>query len=178
MTCTSKEHVSHLKKKMHPHKVTVVHKLYKKDNEAILNIGNWYCHALHDGEIDPTLSLVSGKAWFHLSELMNPQTKRFMLIHKVTSHDVHLGMWCAMSANRITGPIYISWYDTVTVTYYTHKQYFLTSVQFHKKLCLLPGRQCKAYTANGSMHCFWRPFGNNQQWIITFLFTRYESIQF
>lgn len=96
----------------------MVHKFYNKDNEARLNIVNWYCHALHDGEIDPILNLISGKAWFHLSELMNSQSKSFpMLIHKVTSHDVHLGMWCAMSANRITGPIYISWYDNFTVIY-------------------------------------------------------------
>jgi hypothetical protein len=157
----------------------VVHKLYNKDNEARLNFLNWCCHILHDGEIYPTLIPISGKAWFHRSELMNSQSKWFpMLIHKVTSHDVHLGMWCAMSANRITGPIYISWYDKFTVTYYTQKQYFLTSVQLHKKICLLQGRQCKAYTANGSMHCFHSPFSNNQQWIITSLFTRYESIQF
>jgi len=77
-------------KKLQPHKITVVHKPYKKDNEARLNFVNWYCHALHDGEIDPTLNLISGKAWFHLSELMNSETKTFMLIHNATSHDVHV----------------------------------------------------------------------------------------
>jgi len=67
---------SHLKKKLLPHKITVVHKLYRNDNEARLNFVNWYCHALHDGEIDPTLLLIRGKAWFHLGELMNSQTKK------------------------------------------------------------------------------------------------------
>jgi hypothetical protein len=87
LTCTAKEHVRVILGGcgggggLYPRKITLVYKPHKKDNEARLNFVNWYCHALHDGEIDPTLSLISGKAWFHLSELMNSQTKRFMLIH-------------------------------------------------------------------------------------------------
>jgi hypothetical protein len=143
-TACQSHHKKKKNKKWPPHKKAAHHTFYNRDNEARLNFVTWYYYALHGGEIDPTLILISGKAWFHLSELMNSQSKMFpMLIHKVTSLDVHLGIWCAMNANRITGPIYISWCDKFTVTYYTHRQYFLTPVQLHNKLCLLPGRQCK-----------------------------------
>jgi hypothetical protein len=58
---------SHHEKKAYTPKITVVHKLYNKDNEARLNFVNWYCHAMHNGETDLTLILISGQACFNLS---------------------------------------------------------------------------------------------------------------
>jgi len=55
---------------------------------------------------------VSDTAWVHLSVHVNPQNNRYeseenpVLVYEVPIDDVKVGVWCAMSASRITGPIF------------------------------------------------------------------------
>jgi len=55
---------------------------------------------------------VSDTALFHLSVHVDPQNNRYeseenpLLVHKVPIDDVKAGVWCGMSARRITGPIF------------------------------------------------------------------------
>jgi hypothetical protein len=59
-----------------------------------------------DGNIDSALVLLSWEGWFHLSGYEKSQSNRLiMLIHEIPLRDMKVGVWCAMSAVRIIGPI-------------------------------------------------------------------------
>jgi hypothetical protein len=66
----------------------------------------------HDGEVDPHLtSFFSEEAWFHLHGHVSSKNNLYWrpvnphLIHEVPLHDVKVGVWCAVNAKRIIGPI-------------------------------------------------------------------------
>jgi hypothetical protein len=65
----------------------------------------------HD-EINTTLILFSDEAWFHLSDVWTHRItgtdlqKITAVIHEERSHDVKIGIWCAISATRNKGPIF------------------------------------------------------------------------
>jgi hypothetical protein len=67
---------------------------------------------VHGGQIDFTLILFSDEVWFHFSGYVNSQNNRHwpaenpMLIQKVPLHDIKFGVCGAMSANKITEPIF------------------------------------------------------------------------
>jgi hypothetical protein len=65
-------------------------------------------------ETEPKLVLFIDTAWIHLNVHVHPQNNRYgskenpMVVHEVPTDDVYVGVWCAMSASRITGPNF-SW---------------------------------------------------------------------
>ena len=62
--------------------------------------------------LDPQLYFMSDEAWFHLSEYVSSQNTRYWssenphVIHKTPSHDLKIGVWCAVSRTKIVGPIF------------------------------------------------------------------------
>jgi hypothetical protein len=67
-----------------------------------------------NGLLDPELTFYSDEAWFTLSGYINSQNDRYWFtenphaVHKVLVHDEKLRGWCAISARRIRGPIFLT----------------------------------------------------------------------
>jgi hypothetical protein len=62
--------------------------------------------------VDRGLVFYTDEAWCHLSGYVNSQNNRYWSaenqhsVHKVPFHDVKIGVWCAISAHRIIGPVF------------------------------------------------------------------------
>jgi inhibitor of nuclear factor kappa-B kinase subunit alpha len=72
---------------------------------------------VHDGLVDPQLLFITDEAYFHLSGYVNSQNTRIWSdenprsVHQIPLHDIKIGVWCAVSARRIIGPIF--YHETV-----------------------------------------------------------------
>jgi hypothetical protein len=62
--------------------------------------------------VDPDFVFYTDEARFHLSGYMNSQNNSYWSaenphsIHEAPLHDVKIGVWCAISAHRIIGPVF------------------------------------------------------------------------
>jgi hypothetical protein len=67
---------------------------------------------VHDGLIDPQLLFITEEAYFHLSGYVHSQNTRIWsdenphAVHQFPLHDMKIGVWYAVSARRIIGPIF------------------------------------------------------------------------
>jgi hypothetical protein len=72
----------------------------------------WFLQAVHDGVLDPKLTFFSDEAWFHLSGYITAQNNRYWNIinlkkmFEVPLHNQKIGVWCAITASQIVGPIF------------------------------------------------------------------------
>jgi hypothetical protein len=70
-----------------------------------------FLQSVIEGEIYPQLTFFSNKAWFHLQGYVNMQNNYYWssqnphLNHEVLLHPVKVGVWFAVSAGRIVGPV-------------------------------------------------------------------------
>jgi hypothetical protein len=77
-----------------------------------VNFVNLYLHEVYAVNTNTTLILFSIKVSVHLREYVISQnnwyrsTENHMSIKEVPLHDVVVDVWCAMTANRITGPVF------------------------------------------------------------------------
>jgi hypothetical protein len=77
----------------------------------------WKLQCVHDDIVNPTLLLMSNKTWLHLSGFINAQnthhwdTENPLIIYDVPSCDYRVGVWCAISDQRVTGTV--TFYDMV-----------------------------------------------------------------
>jgi hypothetical protein len=75
---------------------------------------NWFLQSVVKGEIDLRLTFFSEEAWFHLQGYVNMQNNRYSssqnahLTREVQLHPVTVGVWCAVSARRIVGPVFFN----------------------------------------------------------------------
>ena len=83
----------------------VVYKLCDADRVTVPNFVNLYLHEENSGEIDITFLLFSSEiiTTRKIRELSDGNDSP-MLIHEMPLYDVMFGVWCAVSATRITGP--------------------------------------------------------------------------
>jgi hypothetical protein len=92
------------------YKITVVPEIKPVDYETRARFCNWFINHVHDGLIDPKLTNFTDDANFNLSGYVNSQNRYW---NSENSHaqfnfpfyDQMIGVWCAISANRIIGPI-------------------------------------------------------------------------
>jgi hypothetical protein len=73
-----------------------------------------FLQSVIEGEISPQLTFFSDEAWFYLQGYINTQNNRYWssqnphLTHEVLLHPVKVGAWCAVSARRIVGPMFLT----------------------------------------------------------------------
>jgi hypothetical protein len=98
--------------KLKPYRTTVVHQLLPPDAEVRINYCRWLQQLVYDGMVDPDFVFYTDEARFHLSGCVNSQNNRYWRtenphsIHEFPLHDVKIGVWCAINAHRIIGPVF------------------------------------------------------------------------
>jgi hypothetical protein len=71
-----------------------------------------FLRAVHDSVLDPELKFFTDEAWFYLSGYIIVQNNRYWSsinprqTFEVPLHDQKIGVWCAITASRIVGPIF------------------------------------------------------------------------
>jgi hypothetical protein len=97
--------------KLRPYKTTIIHSLQPRDSASMVCFCSWFLQSVVEGEIDLQLTLFSDEAWFHLQGYINTQNNCYWssqnphLTHDTPLHPVKIGVWCALSARRIVGPV-------------------------------------------------------------------------
>jgi hypothetical protein len=87
--------------------------LQPQDSVSKLHFCSWFLQSVIKGEIDPQLTFFSDEAWFHLQGYINMQNNRYWnsknphLTHKAPLHPAKVGIWCALSARWIVGPVFL-----------------------------------------------------------------------
>jgi inhibitor of nuclear factor kappa-B kinase subunit alpha len=95
-----------------PYKITQDQAIEEGDCQRRIHFCNWFLRAVHDGILDPKLTFFTDEAWFHLSGYINAQNSKYWSninprqTSEVPLHDQKIGVWCAISAARIVGPIF------------------------------------------------------------------------
>lgn len=101
----------------HPYKVSVVQELLPIDYGKRLHYCQWFNDNIRDDNILDK-SFFSDEGWFHLSGYVNSQNYRIWsaenpnVIHETQLHPMKVGVWLAMSRQRIIGPIFFE--ETIT----------------------------------------------------------------
>jgi hypothetical protein len=84
------------------------------DCEARIRYSGWFKESVFKRLIDPELTFYTDKAWFTLCAYINSQNNRHWstenpdALHEVPLHDLKLGIWCAISVQKVTGPMFFS----------------------------------------------------------------------
>jgi hypothetical protein len=97
---------------LRPYKITQVQVIEEGDYGRRTHFCNWILQAVHDGVLDPKLAFFTDEAWFHLSGDINAQNNRYWSsinprqTFEVPLHDQKTGVWCAITASWIVGPIF------------------------------------------------------------------------
>jgi hypothetical protein len=91
-----------------------MHTLQPHDPASKVHFCGWFLQSVVKGEMDLQLALFSDKTWFHLPGYINTQNNRHWssqnphLTHEVLLHPVKVGVWYAVSARRIVGPVFFN----------------------------------------------------------------------
>jgi hypothetical protein len=73
-----------------------------------------FLQCIIEDETDLQLTFFSDEAWFHLQGYINTKNNRYWssenphLTHKVWLHPVKVGVWHAVRARRIAGPLFFN----------------------------------------------------------------------
>jgi hypothetical protein len=119
---------------------------------------NWLLRNVHDGIIDPDLFFLSDEAWFHVSGNVNAQNSRIWdtenpyVLHQRPLHDIKVGVWRAVSARRVIGPIFLG--DTVNSNRYVSdilEPFFQELTEQETRYGYFQQDRATAYTALNSM---------------------------
>jgi hypothetical protein len=95
-----------------PYKITQVQVIEECDYGRRTHFCNWLLQAVHDGVLYPKLTFFTDEAWFHLSGYISAQNNRYWSsinlkqTFEVPLCDQKIGVWCAITALQIVGPIF------------------------------------------------------------------------
>jgi hypothetical protein len=104
--------------KPHPY----YHKLKEPDKEKLLQYCRWFTHFIWGGIDILDEVFCSDESWFHLSRYVNSQNSRIWnaenlhTFHERLLHSLKFRVWCALSRQRISDPIFFS--ETITAEHY------------------------------------------------------------
>jgi hypothetical protein len=103
---------------------------------------------------------MSDEAWLHVSGNVNAQNSRTWdtenphVLHQRPLHDIKVGVWCAVSAQRVIGPIFFG--DTVNFDRYVSdilELFFQELTEEETRYGYFQQDSATAHTACNSMHC-------------------------
>jgi hypothetical protein len=143
--------------KIRPYRVTAVHKLTGPDKIKPVNNCNWFLRLVERNPEILTMTWFTDEAWFHLSGYVNSQNMRIWAsenphaFNETPIHPQKVGVWCAISAQRVNGPIFFE----QTVNSEVYKDIFmafmekLDDIELTQGYFQLDGATC--HTSNESM---------------------------
>jgi hypothetical protein len=94
--------------KLKPFKTTVVHELQPHDPANRVNYCKWILQSVHDSDINHH-SILFSETWSQLHSEVHSQNSTYWSSHnqrqknEVPLHNSKTGIWCSVSADRITG---------------------------------------------------------------------------
>jgi hypothetical protein len=116
---------------------------------------DWFLQAVHDGVLDPKLTFFTDQAWFHLSGYINAQNNRYWSsINPRQTFDQKIGVWCAITASRIVGPIFFKTLLIQSGMSLTFLGHFLTAYGRRKDIWLFYARWCYSTHCDLFHKCF------------------------
>jgi hypothetical protein len=95
-------------------KTAVLHSLLPPDCKTRIQYCRWIQKSVFSGLHGPELMFYSDEEWFSLSGYINSQNNRYWsteshhAVHEVPLHDLKVGVWYAVSAWSIIGPMFFS----------------------------------------------------------------------
>jgi hypothetical protein len=98
--------------KLRPCEIRAVQQLFPPDWEARSRYCRWFQESVANGILDPELLFFSDEAWFTLKGNVNSLnniywcSKNSPVVPEVHSHDPKVGVWCAVSARKVIGPVF------------------------------------------------------------------------
>lgn len=143
-----------------------MHNLEPPDSQARTEFCRWFQQPVHDGSLDPGLTFFTDEAWFTLRGRVNSQNNRYWSqenphdFHELPLHDSKIGVWCAVSENRILGPIFYE--ETINSDRYVRlilTPFFEQLVEEEKLHRHFMQDNATAHTANNSMDAIDEIFG-------------------
>jgi hypothetical protein len=117
--------------KIRPYRVTAVQELAEPDKFKRVHYCNWFLNLVERNPGILTMAWFTDEAWFRLSGSENSQNTRLWAsenLHAFTETPLHpqtVGMWCAISAERVIGPIFFE----RKVNNAVYKDIFMTFVE-------------------------------------------------
>jgi hypothetical protein len=85
-----------------------------RDPASRVHFCSWFVQCVVEGEINPQLTFFNDGAWFLLQGYINMQnisqwsSKNPHLAHEFQLHPVNVGVWCAVRARWIVGPVFFN----------------------------------------------------------------------
>ena len=115
--------------KLYPYKVRAVQELKDTDFRKRMEYCEWFNNFIAaNGEDILDVTFFTDEAWFHLSGYINSQNSHLWSsenpnsVHESPLHSEKVGVWVAISRQRIIGPIFFS--ETVTAERYCNQILF------------------------------------------------------
>ena len=143
--------------RLRPYRVRVVQELRPLDSEKRVAYCQWFKRfTLNDVNNKLNNTFFSDEAWFHLNGYVNSQNTRIWAannphtLHETQLHPQKIGVWCAMSRQRIVGPIFFN--TTVTsVVYADIIQQFIAMLEVNERYCWFQQDGATCHTSNDTM---------------------------
>jgi hypothetical protein len=90
---------------LRPYKTTVIHAFQPCDPASRVHFCSWFLQSVIKGEINKQLTFFTDEVRFHFEGYINIKNNR--CCSSRTSHLGKVGGWCAVSARRIVGPVFL-----------------------------------------------------------------------